>query len=155
VATTYLLARLADTITDCGNWKREDRLSYLDSFEAAILKADPTLFKGISNVGSHSESEAELLLQAPHLLRDLANFSQKHLIASQEVLRTRIHAMKWDLNAFPAAGSQADPAYAIADTNKFDWYCFSIAGCVGRYWVSIFDLPSDLEHFAIAYGKGL
>lgn len=152
ITLTYLLARYADTISDCGNWTTHERLIYLDQWEKAILHLKPELFKLTHSVGSFSEAEASLLLEGENLLKVFIGFSSRARDASQEVLKILISAMKWDLNTFDALSALK---FGIKDRSAFDWYCFSIAGCVGAYWVRAFDLDSHLEPLAVAYGKAL
>jgi phytoene/squalene synthetase len=152
VALTYLLARLADTLADCGNWTTADRLKHLERWERAIAELKVEHWKLENNVGSFSEKEATLVLHAEFLLKSFIALSESQRHSGQGVLKTLISAMKWDLKTF---GELETVKYGIKDLATFDWYCFSIAGCVGGYWVKIFNLPQNLENLAVAYGKGL
>lgn len=152
ITLTYLLARLADTISDSGTWSTADRLLHLERFEASIYGSTYKSWRLTHNVGGFKSSEAELILAADQLIVWFHALSEPQRICGQEVLKTLISAMKWDLKTF---GDLTIPKYGVKDMMTFDWYCYSIAGCVGAYWVKIFNLPQDLENLAIAYGKGL
>jgi len=154
VGLTYLLARFADTLTDSGQWTLDDRLAHLTAWENAILQKNPSLWKLKGTLGTFSESEVQLLLIGGPLIEALKALSERSQDLSLAVLKTLISAMKWDLKTFSAA-TTAQPVYGCRDLATFDWYCVSIAGCVGAYWVKVFDLPQNLENLAIEYGKGL
>jgi len=154
------MARFADTLTDSGRWGFEERTRHLHCWEKAILQKDLSQWKLEGNVGSFTESEAELLLEGKQLLHEFQGIAPHHQLAGQDVLRTLIQGMKWDLKTFQEGGGAPSNnttavRFAIRDSALFDWYCYSIAGCVGAYWVKMFNLPSNLESLAVAYGKGL
>lgn len=151
VAVTYLLARFADTLTDCGKWPTEERLNYLQKWENAVVHGAVWNFSG--NVGSFTSEEAELLLKGGSLLESFSSLPEQSREMSKPVLQTLFQGMRWDLGAFRSGGSA--PIFGVKDESFFDWYCYSVAGCVGAYWVSVFDLPAHLEPLAVAYGKGL
>lgn len=150
----YLLARFADTLTDSGRLQAEERLSHLSLWEKAILENSSKNWKNLNNIGSFSDSEAQLLLFGPTLLEGLKSLAEPDLLAIQEVLQTLISGMRWDLKTFSLMTNET-PKLGCKNLQTFDWYCFSIAGCVGRFWVKIFGLPQNLEPLAIEYGKGL
>lgn len=154
VALTYLLARFADTLTDSGQWTLEDRLAHLTAWENAILQKNCSLWKLKGTLGSFDQNEVNLLLIGDALLKAFVDLPKSAQINAEEVLKTLISAMKWDLKTFGAA-TKTQPVAACKDAATFDWYCFSIAGCVGRYWVKVFGLPLNLENLAVEYGKGL
>ncbi|MBN8554005.1 MAG: squalene/phytoene synthase family protein [Deltaproteobacteria bacterium] len=156
VALTYLIARFADTLADAGKLKLEERLQFLAAWKDAFLQLKPELWKPLANVGSFSESEAYLLLEGRNILSEFSKLSLSQIDAGQEVLKTLVAGMEWDLKNFSSAFDQsATPKFGVKDPQTFDWYCYSIAGCVGAYWVKIFKLPISLESLAVAYGKGL
>ena len=151
---SYLLARLADTLTDSGSWSLEERLSHLERFENAILRSDPKWWKLSGSLGKFSDNDARLLAEGADLLVAYRELPSLQRDSAVEVLKTLIHGMKWDLKTFSGA-SVAAPIFGVKDFPAFDWYCFSIAGCVGRFWTQIFSLPTHLELLAVAYGKAL
>jgi len=76
-----------------------------------------------------------------------------HEIAD-ELLKTLYSGMRWDLSTFSqSSGKQA--LWGCRDDSMFDWYCFTVAGCVGRFWARAFGLDSSLELLAVEYGKAL
>jgi farnesyl-diphosphate farnesyltransferase len=153
VALTYLLARLADTITDAGQWAPDERLNHLISLEKAIKEKSSDSWSLKGTLGSFHESEVDLLMRAKDLIKGFQSLSPLHQDAGREVLATLLQAMRWDLKTFSGAGSAV--VVGCNDEATFDWYTYAIAGCVGAYWVKIFGLPSHLEPLAVAYGKGL
>ncbi len=156
MACTYLLARLADSITDSGSWTLAERLAHLELWENAILKKVPTLYKTTASLGKLPEKEAQLVANAQEILAFFTSLPPKHQEFSQELLSVLIQGMKWDLKTFyEKASSNGEPVCGVKDLHTFDWYCFMIAGCVGRYWVQMFELPQTLEILAVAYGRGL
>ncbi len=151
---TYLAARLADTITDCGNWSTEERLKNLENWESAVLASGSRDWILKSGLGSFEASEAELLLRGGEILKGLRELTSFQGEPSREVLKTLFSAMRWDLKSFSDASARA-PTFGCKDLATFDWYTFSIAGCVGRYWVKIFELNHHLDSLAVEYGKAL
>jgi farnesyl-diphosphate farnesyltransferase len=154
VALTYCLARYADTLTDCGSWSSDERLVHLESWENAILKKDSKVWKLKGSLGSFDSKDSALLVEGDLLLAAYFNLSKPHQEWGDEVLKTLFQGMKWDLKTF-ADASSARPVFGCRDAASFDWYCYLIAGCVGRYWVHIFNLPQNLDLLSVAYGKGL
>lgn len=149
VTLAYALARAADTLSDSGSASSLKRLAYLKDWENAILHADsryaPPTLEGLS------ESEESLRLAMPSLIRDLQSLSNAHQTAVVKVIMTLISAMVWDLERFNGDFEKALPM----SENDFDWYCYHIAGCVGQFWVEVFDLSPSLVPSAIIYGKAL
>lgn len=152
ITLTYLLARFADTIADSGAWPLLVRQQHLDQLEAAIIQLKPELWELKNSVEGFGASEATLLLAGRDLLMSFANLERGQLTAGQDVLKTLVGAMKWDLKTF---GESKKVIAGCADRTAFEDYTYSIAGCVGAYWVQIFKLAQNLEPMAIAYGKAL
>lgn len=154
VCLAYLLARLGDTLTDAGRWSTADRLKWLTALESAVLSKKPGAWRFDGSVGSISGGEAELVLSATNLLELYSRLDSRSHLHTDELLKTLFSAMRWDLNTFhSSSGSSA--VWGCRDESMFDWYCTSIAGCVGRFWVQIFSLDSSLEILAVEYGKAL
>lgn len=154
VCAAYLAARYADTITDCGNWSTEERAKALDSWEEALLQKSKKPWALKLSLGSFSSREAELLSHGTDILATLHALDAFQLRPTQEVLQTLISAMRWDLRVFRDASSTTVVS-GCKDMASFEWYTFSIAGCVGRFWVKIFELNHHLDQLAVEYGKGL
>jgi phytoene/squalene synthetase len=153
VALAYLLARFADTLTDSGKIPLEERLTHLKAWETAISLRKHNGWELTADFTGLSRSEAQLLLEGDLLLREFGLLSEDHQNAGREVLGILIEAMRWDLDVFGKSVGQV--LYGVENNEDFDWYCYSIAGCVGAYWVKIFELSPHLIPAAIAYGKGL
>lgn len=151
------MARYADTLTDGGTWSLEDRLAYLDSWENFILgKIRPDAKWSLNaSVGAFRPEEAELLMHGSDLLEAFHALPPRERELGADLLKTLISAMRWDLKNFPAAANGNAVKLGVKDRPLFDWYTYAIAGCVGEYWAKVFQLPTDLEHFATSYGKGL
>jgi len=154
VALTYLVARVADTIADSGNWPSDKRLTYLALWENAVIRGNTEKWRPNFSVGSFSQREMQLLLQSSQLAEAYLSFSKAELDLGRECLEILIQAMCWFVQNF-AQASIENPVYAIPDLEHFDWYCYSHAGCVGIFWVKVFGLPAHLEPLAIDYGKAL
>jgi farnesyl-diphosphate farnesyltransferase len=150
----YLLARLGDTLTDAGRWSTADRLKWLAALESAVLSKKPEVWRFDGSVGSVLASEAELVLSAPNLLELYSRLDSRSHLHTDELLKTLFSAMRWDLNTFQTSSSSSG-VWGCRDEPMFDWYCSSIAGCVGRFWVQVFSLDSSLEILAVEYGKAL
>jgi len=154
ICLAYLLARLGDTLTDAGRWSTSERLKWLNALESAILSKKPEVWIFDGSVGSVSASEAELILSASSLLQVYSRLDSQNHLRVDELLKTLFSAMRWDLNTF-AAATNASAVWGCRDETTFDWYCASIAGCVGRFWVQMFSLDSSFEILAVEYGKAL
>lgn len=154
ICLAYLLARLGDTLTDAGRWSTSERLKWLNALESAILSKKPEVWIFDGSVGSVSASEAELILSASSLLQVYSRLDSQNHLRVDELLKTLFSAMRWDLNTF-AAATNTSAVWGCRDETTFDWYCASIAGCVGRFWVQMFSLDSSFEILAVEYGKAL
>jgi farnesyl-diphosphate farnesyltransferase len=154
VCLAYLLARLGDTLTDAGRWSTADRLKWLAALESAVLSKKPEVWRFDGSVGSALASEAELVLSATNLLELYSRLDSRSHLHTDELLKTLFSAMRWDLNTFQSSSSSS-AVWGCRDEATFDWYCVSIAGCVGRFWVQTFELDSSFEILAVEYGKAL
>src|SRR5665213_1054055 len=96
VAQTYLLARFADTIVDCGAWSLEERLAHLERWENAILQNDQNLWKITASLEKFTEKEARFLNDATSILKLNADLSEDQKRIGVEVVKTLISGMKWD-----------------------------------------------------------
>jgi len=154
VTLTYLLARLADTITDSGRWSADQRLKHLTSWEAALVQKNKSLWKLDGSLGTFSEKEAQLLLLGGDLIEEFLRLAPQTQHLVEEVLKILVSGMRWDLKTFATSGPET-PVRGCDSVSIFDWYCYAIAGCVGSFWVNIFNLPRNFENLATEYGKGL
>lgn len=151
VGLTYLLARYADTLADCGHFDSQERLAHLDRWENAILgRSDVGLETGA--LRGFSATELDLLGEGSQLIRTFRDFPQPFLSYAEDVLKTLISGMKWDLQTF---NKSEGLVWGVKDLKTFDWYTYVIAGCVGTFWVRVFGLDERLECWAVSYGKGL
>ncbi|TVQ77376.1 MAG: hypothetical protein EA369_09275 [Bradymonadales bacterium] len=153
VGVCYLVARVADTISDSGGWPASLRARLLKSWHQAIQLDHRFQLK--ESVGTFSEREARLLLDSDKILalyRGLASGDWR--VFADEVFETLFSGMQRLVQARASYdGSKIVQPHLRAD--EFDWYCYTHAGCVGRFWNQIFELPVDLEQMAILYGKAL
>ncbi len=152
VTLAYLLARFADTLSDAGKWDTDERLLHLTEWEASILKKDPRSWQLKGSIGSFGEEEVGLITEGEAILKAYTELPKDQQEATEDVLKTLIQGMKWDLAHFRTNGA---PVYGVKDESLFDWYTYSIAGCVGSFWVRIFSLPQNLDLLAVSYGKAL
>lgn len=133
-------------MTDLGSATKENRLRNLDLLKGAISRGDSFVPEGLVGL-THEEKElvegADLLLECFHGLSP----SQKQ--PSQEVLETLLTTMAWDLRTF------SGQVWGCLTEDEFRHYTYGIAGCVGKYWVEIFELGSSWTEAAIAYGHAL
>ena len=151
---SYLVARLADTLADSGSWDSKLRLKYLDLWESRLRKASSSQWEIAESLGTFTKSEIELLLAGQGILENFFTYEAVDRDKALDLFSTLFKGMRWFVNSFTEAEAAA-PCFAIADRATFDWYCYSHAGCVGRFWVQIFELPPDRENLAIEYGKAL
>lgn len=154
VGTTYMVARLADTLADSGNWSSDFRLAYFERWENSLFARDPKSWEFEDSVGNLKSAEAELLLNGDALARMYRSSNQDQRAAGDQLLGTLFDGMKRAIRLFDRASS-SEPVFGCNTDSEFDWYCYSNAGCVGLFWVKVFKLPIDLEHLATAYGKAL
>lgn len=153
VTLAYLLARYGDTLVDSGSCGSATRLADLESFENAIM-SEKTHFEKRENPTGLSSVETEFLRLSDDILKEFCQLPTKQKILIKDVIKKLFLGMKWDLRKF-SVSSQNTPVLGVEDDQEFDWYCYHIAGCVGEFWVKIFDLPVELTELAVAYGKGL
>lgn len=156
LATTYLIARAADSIADSSKAPVALREQLLDALERVAREGGdaPTVdLSGIEHVG-----ERELLQRLPDALAMFRQQTANDIQAGNELLSVLVAGMKLDLARF---GAQAN---VLPDEAALDAHCFAAAGCVGEYWarLSARHLPS-LKHLgspalveaAVSLGKAL
>lgn len=150
VSVAYLIARYADTLTDSGRLPSATRLTYLEHWENSVFgRKCQWSFK--ESVGSFTPSEAELLLKGVDVIEAYQRLNAGYHFAIETVCRQLMKGMRWDLKTFSGEERQ----FGVTDDALFDWYCYTIAGCVGEFWVRIFGLPETVERLAVRYGQGL
>jgi len=154
VGLCYLVARLADTLSDSGRWSSSLRVKYLDLWEDRLRKSSSTDWEINESLGTFTENEIELLLAGQGILENFFKFETADRDIALDLFSTLFKGMRWFIDNFKDA-NVSEPCFAVADRQVFDWYCYSHAGCVGRFWVQIFGLPVDRENLAIEYGKAL
>ncbi len=156
VGATYLVARVADTLADSGRISTASRLTHLQSWENAICNRPGAVekWKFKDSVGSFENSEQQLLLESGRILSLFHRFPEAQKLLGQEVLSELTKGMCKIVQQ--VAGASADqPVYINSNAAEFDHYCYQHAGCVGPFWSRAFQLSSDMEFFAIDYGKAL
>lgn len=156
LATTYLIARAADSIADSSKAPVALREQLLDALEHVAREGGdaPKLdLSGISHMG-----ERELLQRLPDALQLFRQQPANDLEAANALLSILVAGMKLDLARFGAH------ANVLPDEAALDAHCFAAAGCVGEYWarLSARNFPSlkhlgspALVHAAISLGKAL
>ncbi len=154
VGDVYLVARVADSISDSGNWPSPKRVAYLDAWEKALFQTKAQRFSMEDSVGSFNASEARLLLEAPRIAEKFLTYPAKDRAIAADLFMSLFRAMRFVIQTFSTA-SKDRPIFASQTREEFDFYCYGHAGCVGRFWVQIFNLSPDLEAFAVDYGKAL
>lgn len=154
MSLSYLVARIADTIADSGQWQTSQRLTYLELWEKAIFHNKAELWMVKDSVGSFSESEAQLLLESPQVLQDFLSFPKPERVIAEDLFQVLFQGMRTAIQKFSAA-TKNSPVYVCQTKAEFDFYTYSHAGCVGAFWTRAFQLPADLENFAVSYGKAL
>lgn len=107
-----------------------------------------------ANLGKLPPAEANLVAHGREILEVYAGLRESHQTYAEELIGTLFQGMRFDLRTF-SKNPNHEVLYGIPDMQTFEFYCFSVAGCVGRYWVQMFALPQTLEILAIAYGRAL
>jgi len=154
VGLTYLVARLADTISDAGNWPAPLRLAYLERWENSLFQKEAEEWKVEDSVGGFSARESELLLSGGQILEAFRQAPEGDRMIARELLETLFQGMRQFIQVFSEASEQK-VIFGISSSQAFDWYCYQHAGCVDLFWGKIFGLPQGLENLAVSYGKGL
>lgn len=127
-------------------------MKQLESWESALMGLSPWNFR--ESVGTFQADEQHLLLSSPQIIQlwnQIPN-SERHIC--QDLMKELIKGMKLLLQKSTEASVET-PVTINLTAQDFDYYCYLHAGCVGAFWNRIFQLPQDLEHFAVGYGKAL
>lgn len=134
IGLAYLLARIADTISDTPVLPPEERLLQLLLFRKQVQgSADPGLITPIGPLAA--ENEILLLQEAPQLVALLNNIDATDRQRIRSVVTTLTEGMEMDLTNFPPEAS--GELRAIENRSDLDRYLYLVAGCVGAFWTSI------------------
>jgi len=171
IGLAYLLARIADTLTD------RQRAGRLAGFTGARLEALVTLrsqLVGPADANVLSElsdqlTEGELSPEERALFGSLVEcFSLLESLDTAEreqvrwVVDTLTQGMEMDLAAFPA--EESEELTALATGSELDRYTYLVAGCVGEFWtkVTVAHTPSlsgwdvaKMSEIGVRFGKAL
>lgn len=156
LGVTYLVARVADTLADSGRISTASRLTHLQAWENAICDRPGAIekWKFKDSVGSFESSEQQILLESPRILELFHSYSEAQKLLGQEVIVELTKGMSKIVQQV-AGASYDQPVFINSNSAELDHYCYQHAGCVGPFWSRAFGLSSDLELFAIDYGKAL
>lgn len=159
ISLAYVLARIADTLTDTDAIPRDLRLNLLGRFKAAVSNESPLSFDE-AELGFCASDDEALLREAPLWLSQAFLLEDGVWGLVKEVLLTLISAMEMDLELFDGEGLST-----FSDEALLEDYTYRIAGCVGSFWTRIHALAyprffrnRDVEasaEKAVCYGRGL
>ena len=184
VGLAYLLARIADTISDTGALPADRRLDSLIAFrhlltaaatgaadaECAVESCDvspsPLMGEGWGE-GENPRltgAERDLLEAAPAALDLLSRLPSDDRRLVSGIVARLSEGMEFDLTYFAASDSPAgavEPLRTAADLNR---YTYLVAGCVGEFWtrVAVAHTPAlsrwdvdDMAALGVRFGKAL
>ncbi len=167
IGLAYLLARAADTLADSGQLEDGDRLRLLRELKASIQRGNSetatlrSIDRLISSAG-FSRDEQQLLAELGRCLAILQKVHPKDRGYIAEVLGVLIGGMEFDIEKFPRGGEGA--LHALAEMSEFEFYTYSVAGCVGEFWTNMMCAhlpgfsrwePVVMVPLGIRFGKGL
>ena len=168
VGLAYLLARIADTISDTGALPADRRLDSLIAFRHMIAaeSADATALCCIrAAIGQGATSaERDLLHFAPAALNLLNSLppDDRRLVCG--IVARLSEGMEFDLTYFAASDSPAGAVEPLRTAADLDRYTYLVAGCVGEFWtrVAVAHTPAlstwdvdDMAALGVRFGKAL
>ena len=139
VATAYLLARAADTLADTAALAPAQRLNALHLFRKQIEHgASSDVLAQIQQAPAEGLTHAGERILLSHLPQLFARF-QAHSMGDQIMIRSVVDTltggMVFDLETFPS--EESGEIGVLPDQAALDFYTYSVAGCVGRFWTQM------------------
>ena len=139
IGLAYLLARVADTISDTTLLPPAKRLFHLRALRARLEgMADTSAVLDITRslTEEHSISDEYLLLASlPEAFAMLDSLPEIDSTLVRSVVITLTHGMEIDLTTFPPEDSgQIEALESLEDLDRYIYY---VAGCVGEFWTDI------------------
>ena len=167
VGLAYLLARAADTLADSGHFEDTVRFQLLGQFKKLVQqgKGDDAhihAIKSLVDSGGFSQDEARLLEEVGHCFSLLEKAPSKDQDLIAQVLSVLIGGMEFDITTFPRIPGST--IHALREPQDFEFYTYSVAGCVGEFWTRIMCAhlpgfrrwdPTVMSPLSIRFGKGL
>ena len=171
IGLAYLLARIADTLTD------RQRAGRLAGFTGARLEAlvtlrsqlvgpaDVGILRALASESISGDSSLEERALFGSLVDSFALFESLDAGDREQVgwvVGTLIEGMEMDLTAFP--GEDLSELTAFATGSDLDRYTYLVAGCVGEFWtkVTVAHTPSlsgwdvaKMSEIGVRFGKAL
>lgn len=168
VGLAYLLARIADTISDTGALPADRRLDSLIAFRHMIAaeSADATALCSIrAAIGQGATSaERDLLHFAPAALNLLNSLSPDDRRLVCGIVARLSEGMEFDLTYFAASDSPTRAVEPLRTVADLDLYTYLVAGCVGEFWtrIAVAHTPAlsrwdvdDMAALGVRFGKAL
>ena len=139
VAIAYLLARVADTITDTSSMPANERMVHLRKFRQIIAgDASSESILELSTALAHLQpltGERVLLAELPGVFALVKEIDEADAKAVRSVVLTLTRGMLFDLKEF--SSDDTDSGKALDSIERLDEYCYLIAGCVGEFWTKL------------------
>ena len=168
IAVAYLLARIADTITDTlssvpFNKKRDFLLSFKDQIDNENLnEVFNNKFKNFLIELEKYPVQKKLVNFIPNLFPYYLSLNRYELDHVKAIVNKLINGMEKDLILFKS--NDLNKVVTLDTFHDFDLYTYNVAGCVGEFWTEI-SLKKEKEIspvnyqkmivFAIQFGKAL
>lgn len=131
----YLLARVSDTIADCGG-ERSARITLLQNFRTAMNEGpDESLLREVAQIANDEglkEGERVLVRRLSEIFSWAESLEDWEREAVRKVVTIITEGQLWDLERFPEG-----ELVAIEDDAEVEQYCYQVAGCVGEFWTEI------------------
>ncbi|MEM9079449.1 MAG: squalene/phytoene synthase family protein [Verrucomicrobiota bacterium] len=158
----YLLARLSDTIADCGG-ARSERMELLGRYQEVLRTGVEGGFLGkLAGIGEDaglSEGERVLVRRFREVLQWWGELEAWKRREVREVALRISGGQLWDLKRFPEG-----EVVRLERGEELEEYCYAVAGCVGEFWTEVgfgceegFARKSreEMRELGRRYGKGL
>jgi len=167
IGLAYLLARAADTLADSGHLEDSVRLRLLRKFKVMVQQgrrdeSEIRSIKDLAVTGRFSVDEAQLLEEIGGGVSILEKMPPHDQESVSRVLSVLIGGMEFDIKTFPRV--QKSTIHALGESQDFEFYTYSVAGCVGEFWTKLMcaHLPgfrrwdaTVMSPLGIRFGKGL
>ena len=162
IALAYLLARIADTITDTEVLLPQQRLEQLLALRAAVQRPGQSVFQLNKDwfTAQASATDRQLLESVTATIDQLAHLTEADRQAVINIVTTLTQGMEFDLNTF----TDRSRIVCLKDEGELEQYIYLVAGCVGEFWTLMsLQHTSALRHWdrqrytklGIEFGKAL
>ncbi|MDH5547452.1 MAG: squalene/phytoene synthase family protein [Gammaproteobacteria bacterium] len=160
ISLAYLLARIADTLSDHHDWPQKVRHLRLEQFRESVLSNKPYTPLTKAEIAALSASEKSILGQTSLAIEGAKHLDKVERSLVLGVFDTLTQGMLFDLDYF----EDVQTPKALASRQELDRYTYMVAGCVGEFWTRLcaqnigalsgWELDKQ-SHYGIAFGKAL